>query len=237
MYSGSLFISFNYFVYICPERKLVFLQLYNCWLLIQLEEETRMVLLAFQRSVWSEKTQHIFDSCCHTGHWCLEWWWRGRNYLLFVWMVIPQILDKHCWWLSTTTTGVCAHTQTHTYTSQRRHPGFKNCWSRMCQDSCTFPDVLQFSGFGRLSLASFSSFWSIPLVSHRISISCGRQNTAISIKLHELQVLLFPVHGNICNAERLISQVSGERQTPVSYKVLYSNKNTCLHYYVQDLFL
>lgn len=101
----------------------------------------------------------------------------------------------------------------------------------------TFPDVLWFSVFGWLSLASSSSFWTIPLVSHRISIGNGSQNTAISTKLHELQELLFCVHGDIYNEERIISQVTGGRQSPMFYEeVLYSNKNTCLCYFVQDLF-
>lgn len=47
-----------------------------------------------------------------------------------------------------------------------------------------------------------------------------------STKLHELQGLHFCVHGNIYNEERVISQVTGERQSPVLYKeVLYSNQN------------
>lgn len=102
----------------------------------------------------------------------------------------------------------------------------------------TFPAVLQFSVFGGLSLASFSSFWTIPLVSHRISTGCGSQNTAFSTKPHELQLLLLCVHGNICNEERVLSRVTGGRQSPVLYKeVPYSNKKMRLCYYVQDLFL
>jgi len=73
--------------------------------------------LAFQRSVWRKKIQHIFDSWCQIGHRCLEGCWRVRNSTFFIRMITSQQIWTADGCLLPPLVFICTYTYTCMYIS------------------------------------------------------------------------------------------------------------------------